>query len=73
MAAESEGSRFATLNEEEFKELLENVDSDNTKRATVTAVKAYRAYLTEKQLSADFENFNNAELEKAQLLNNMLL
>ncbi|XP_063436822.1 uncharacterized protein LOC134718258 [Mytilus trossulus] len=43
--------------------LLENVDSKNTKRQTNTAINSFREYLTEKSLPLDFESYDDAQLD----------
>ncbi|CAG2243519.1 unnamed protein product [Mytilus edulis] len=55
--------RFASLEDEDRENLLENVDSKNTKRQTKTAINGFREYLTEKSLSLDFESYDDAQLD----------
>ncbi|CAG2185548.1 unnamed protein product [Mytilus edulis] len=55
--------RFASLEDEDRENLLENVDSKNTKRQTRTAINGFREYLTEKSLSLDFESYDDAQLD----------
>lgn len=54
--------RFATVNEEEFLDILKNKDSANTQRATEKCVKAFKAYLTSKELPTDFEEWDKSRL-----------
>ncbi|XP_063442973.1 uncharacterized protein LOC134723282 [Mytilus trossulus] len=55
--------RFASLEDEDRENLLENVDSKNTKRQTNTAINGFREYLTEKSLPLDFESYDDAQLD----------
>ena len=57
-------ARFATVDEEKFKDLINNIEAKNTKRATNTSVRLFREYLTSKQESADFETFAKDKLDK---------
>jgi hypothetical protein len=41
---------------------IQRQDSNSTKNATKSAVRAFRTYLTAKKVSVDFENFSKAEL-----------
>ena len=50
--------RFATVNDEEFLEIIRNKDSANTQRATEKCVKIFKAYLTTKDLPTDFEEWD---------------
>ena len=56
--------RFASLDDEDKENLLDGIDSKNTKRQTNTAVNIFREYLTEKGLSSDFETLSDDELDK---------
>jgi hypothetical protein len=58
----ADGSRFATVNDLEFNRILREKDAANTRRATETAVRTFRAYLREKGLSEDFESLPIPEL-----------
>jgi len=51
--------RFTELTEEEKGHILDNVESENTKRTTITAVTVFRVYM-----SSDFDNFSINELKK---------
>jgi hypothetical protein len=55
MASTPSSSRFATLNPVEFDQLIKAKDSINTQRSTDVGVKAFRAYLKEKDFNTDFE------------------
>lgn len=55
--------RFKSLSVEEKANLLDNIESDNTKRGTATAVKLFRSYLNEKNLDLDFENYSKTQLD----------
>ena len=55
-------SRFASLNDEEFDDLLNRKDSENTQKATKKAVTVFREYLSAKNRPEDFENFEKDEL-----------
>ena len=46
MAGEPAGERFTNLNNEDFQELSDNVDSHNIKNSTETAVKLFTAVET---------------------------
>lgn len=43
--------------------MLDDKDAKNTKRSTDTAVRAFRSYLAEKEVEADFENFDSEKLD----------
>ena len=58
-------SRFASLNDEEFDDLLNRKDSENTQKATKKAVTVFREYLSAKNRPEDFENFEKDELGNA--------
>ena len=47
-------SRFASLNDEEFDDLLNRKDSENTQKATKKAVTVFREYLSAKNRPEDF-------------------
>ena len=55
-------SRFASLNDEEFDDLLNRKDSENTQKATKKAATVFREYLSAKNRPKDFENFEKDEL-----------
>ena len=55
-------SRFASLNDGEFDDLLNRKDSENTQKATKKAVTVFREYLSAKNRPEDFENFEKDEL-----------
>ncbi|CAC5420823.1 unnamed protein product [Mytilus coruscus] len=55
--------RFASLEDEDRENLLENVDAKNTKRQTNTALNSFREYLTEKSLPLDFESYEDEQLD----------
>lgn len=58
--------RFGDSSEEEIQRLLEDKSTNNTKKATKTAVKIFRDYLREKGLDTGFEDFEKS------VLNNVL-
>ena len=55
-------SRFASLNDEEFDDLLNRKDSENTQTATKKAATVFREYLSAKNRPKDFEIFEKDEL-----------
>ncbi|XP_072023476.1 uncharacterized protein [Amphiura filiformis] len=56
-------NRFATIEPEEFQELLKQTDSENRQqRSPVVGAKIFRAYLASKGLSTNFEEFEKKEL-----------
>lgn len=61
---EPKKQRFATVTEDEYKRILNEKDSENTKKATRNAVRTFRAYLQEKCVDSNFEEFSKEELEK---------
>ena len=62
---EHSNPRFASMNEAEINKILTEKDSVNTKKATDGAVKIFRHYLSEKGMSADFEDWPVEELDSA--------
>lgn len=58
----ADSSRFATVNDFEYNRILREKDALNTRRATETAVRTFKAYLREKGLSEDFEGLPFPEL-----------
>lgn len=70
MAEESRG-RFASLQNDEKDSIINNLDAQNTKRQTHTAVKILREYLTEKNLPLDFETYSDERLD--EVLSNFYL
>lgn len=56
--------RFATLSEGEKQHIIDNHDAKNTKRATSTAVKCFKEYLNHKNVSDDFEDWNESQLDE---------
>ena len=66
-----DADRFAKLSSEQKTKILEDVNSDNTKKSTVTAVNVLREYLACRHLSADFVNLPKEELN--QLLSDFYL
>ena len=64
MAANNNMNRFASLNEEQYKELLQDKDSQHTQRSTDRAVKTLRSYCKEKKVSENFENLGILELDQ---------
>lgn len=66
MAASNVGppnKRFATIDTEALDKILYEKDAKNTRRATETAVRTFRAYLREKNLPEEFETLPNSELD----------
>ena len=59
-------TRFASMAQEDFLNLLESKDSTNTKRATAVSVKVFKEYLREKNKPTNFEDMTKKEL--AQIL-----
>ena len=55
---------FATINDEEFLEIIRNKDRVNTQRATEKFVKIFKAYLTTKDLRTDFEEWDLLRLSE---------
>lgn len=56
--------RLALLKKRVFQTIFHNVDWDNTKKSTHTAVKAFKEYLTGRNTSANSENLSAAEFDK---------
>jgi hypothetical protein len=52
-------ARFATVDEAEFRRILIEKDTKNTRRATNGAVKIFQTYLKAKNMPETFENFTN--------------
>ena len=52
----------ASLNEEEFDDLMTKKDSENTQKATKKAVTIFKEYLFERNYSEDFENLDKNDL-----------
>ena len=63
MDDELPSARFATVDEAEFRRILNEKDAKNTRRATNGAVKIFRTYLKDKNMLETFENFTNEELD----------
>lgn len=57
-------SRFPCVSEEDRRNILENVDSTNTKRSTQTSVKLLRSYLNAKEWDVQFESLPESELDE---------
>lgn len=55
--------RFASLNEDEYDEIIKNKDSEATLRSTRKAVNVFRSYLSEKKLPQNFEALSKSELD----------
>ncbi len=60
--AASSGVRFALVSDEDFEELLKNKDAESTLKPTKQAVNILRAYMTETNLSTDFETVDKPTL-----------
>ncbi|XP_033759203.1 uncharacterized protein LOC117341461 [Pecten maximus] len=56
-------ARFASVDGDELKGIIDNIDSANTKRTTMTSVKLFREYLSAKNYATDFENFTQDDLD----------
>ncbi len=54
--------RFASVNTEEFSEIIKAKDSAATNRSTDVAVNIFRAYLKEKELDIEFEKYEKSQL-----------
>lgn len=61
---ETPAGRFATIDEDEFRQILEGKDAKSTQRSTKFAVKTFREYLKSKNLQESFEDFSNEDLDK---------
>ena len=55
-------TRFASTNDEDISELLDQRRSKNTKRSTNRYVSLFRAYLKDKKLDTNFEEFEKDKL-----------
>ena len=55
--------KFASLETEEINAIMDNLDSKNTKRQTITSVRMFRQYLNGKKLSTEFESFDIEQLD----------
>ena len=62
MAASS--SRFASLNEDEFEEILLHKDADNTRKATQGAATLFRSYLGERGQNQEFEKLDKTPKQR---------
>ena len=61
--SEATKTRFTNLSSEDLSKLIADKDSANTKKATDHAVRVFRAYLREKEIPEDFENFSQQRLD----------
>lgn len=61
-AEEEKQNRFAKSSEDEIQKLLQGKSSANTLKATKTAVKVFRDYLSEKGLDINFERHDKAQI-----------
>ena len=57
-------NRFATLDSDEFENILKEKDAVNTRRATKSALDVFRAYLAEKELPLNFEQLDKNRLSE---------
>ena len=65
---------FATVDEAEFRRMLNEKDAKNTRRATNGAVKIFQTYLKAKNMSETFENVTNLQMRNMMtLLSNFTL
>jgi hypothetical protein len=55
--------RFVSLTEDELREITDGKDAKSTKNSTKYASNTFRAYLRNKNLPEDFENWSKADLE----------
>ena len=55
--------RFATVEDDDLKQLLTEKDVKSTRRATDSAVRTFKTYLHEKSLNEDFEEMTPSELD----------
>ncbi|XP_067658215.1 uncharacterized protein [Haliotis asinina] len=60
---ESKQTRFAELSDTEKTIILENVEAKNTKKATSTAIRVLREYLSQKGKTIEFENLTPEDLD----------
>ena len=60
--AEGEETRFASVTEDDVDILVQNKDSENTKRISKAVVAVFRSYLVEKGKCADFTSLPFEEL-----------
>ncbi|CAC5364615.1 unnamed protein product [Mytilus coruscus] len=56
-------SRYASLEQDERDDIMENIETKNTKRQNTTAVKLFREYLTAKSKPIEFEQYTVEELD----------
>ena len=54
--------RFADFDEEEYQNILQDKDSDRTKKATKTSVNIFREYLAEKGRNTQFQTLTKEEI-----------
>ena len=64
-------SRFASLTEDDFEDILRHKDAENARKATQVAVTLFRSYLFEKGKDQDFEKLDKTNL--ASLLSRFYL
>ena len=64
-------SRFASLNEDDFEEILRHKDAENTRKATQGAATLFQSYLSEKGPNQEFEKLDKTTL--ASLLSKFYL
>ena len=55
--------RFATVEDDDLKQLLTEKDVKSTRRATDSAVRTFKTYLREKLSNEDFEEMTPSELD----------
>ena len=58
----ADSSRFPTINEEQFKELIKAKDAENTQRSTAVGVRIFQQYLSERGYDKNFETYDNVLL-----------
>ena len=57
-------TRFATVDDAVFEKLLYEKDAKNIRRGTESALRTFRSYLCEKDITEEFEKRPNEELDK---------
>ena len=68
MDNELSSARFATVDEAEFRRILKEKDSKNTRRATNVAVKIFRTYLKAKNMPETFFPMYNHIIKRSLTL-----
>ena len=63
MAEQMAEGRFASLGQDDRDNIMENIETKNTKRQNTTAVKLFREYLTEKSKPIEFEQYTIEQMD----------